>query len=73
MLPCTDGVWETRNEQGEEWGLERLHDLIRRSQHESAEEIGRRIREEVEAWRGNHAQDDDVTFVVVKLLDERLD
>ncbi|MHC4939304.1 MAG: SpoIIE family protein phosphatase [Planctomycetota bacterium] len=72
LLPCTDGVWETRNENGEEWGLDRFHQLIRDSANESAAEISSRIRTAVEGWRGNSAQDDDITFVVVKLLDESL-
>ena len=72
LLPCTDGVWETRNEKGEEWGLDRFQQLIRDSANESAAEISCRIRTAVEEWRGNSAQDDDITFVVVKLLDDSL-
>jgi sigma-B regulation protein RsbU (phosphoserine phosphatase) len=73
LLPSTDGVWETRNEAGEEWGLDRFQELIRASVDESAAEISRRIKSAVEQWRGNSAQDDDVTFVVVKLLSTGLE
>lgn len=73
LLPSTDGVWETRNEAGEEWGIERFQELIRASVDESAAEISRRIKSAVEQWRGNSAQDDDVTFVVVKLLSTGLE
>ncbi|MEM8886242.1 MAG: SpoIIE family protein phosphatase [Planctomycetota bacterium] len=68
LFPSTDGVWETRNPEGEEYGLDRLQQLIRTHAHESAEELRRRIRSAVEAWRGGKGQDDDITFVVIKLL-----
>jgi len=67
LFPATDGVWETRNAAGKEWGLDRLHDLIRRSAGEPAAAISARIRSEVAAWRGHQPQDDDVTYVVVKV------
>ena len=63
----TDGLWETHNEQDEFFGKERLCDLVRRHAHCSAEEINQQIHAELAAFRGLSNQDDDVTFVIVKI------
>lgn len=68
FLAATDGVWETANEAGEEFGKERTCDVLRRHAALPAEEIGARLREELTAFRGAATQKDDITFVVVKLL-----
>ena len=63
----TDGLWEAHNEQDEQFGKGRLHDLLRRLADCSAYEIGHRIRAELVAFRGQSRPDDDVTFVIVKV------
>ena len=63
----TDGVWETRNNQGQEFGKERLREVIRQHAHLSADEISNQLREALAAYRGETKQEDDVTFVVVKV------
>jgi sigma-B regulation protein RsbU (phosphoserine phosphatase) len=62
----TDGIWETRNEAGEQFGTERLKDIVRRSAGRTAEEIRDAVTQAVDAFRGERAQQDDVTLVVVK-------
>jgi sigma-B regulation protein RsbU (phosphoserine phosphatase) len=62
----TDGVWETRNEAGEQFGTERLKEVVRRSAARTAAEIQDAVTQAVEAFRGERAQQDDVTLVVVK-------
>ncbi len=64
----TDGVWETRNANGEEFGKERLRELILQHHAESAEEIRRHITLAVDEFRGVAQQEDDVTLVVVKMV-----
>ncbi|PYQ29515.1 MAG: hypothetical protein DMF56_11150 [Acidobacteria bacterium] len=62
----SDGVYETRNEAGETYGLERLAALVQ--QHDgSAESLRDAILKDVECFRGSELQDDDVTVVVAKL------
>ena len=63
----TDGLWETHNPKDELFGKERLCDLIRDHVHCSAEEISQRIYAELAEFRGPSSQDDDVTFVIVKI------
>jgi sigma-B regulation protein RsbU (phosphoserine phosphatase) len=67
-LVLTDGLWETFNKTGEMFGLERVYDLVRRYAHLSAREISAKITEEATRFRGKERPEDDLTFVVVKVL-----
>jgi sigma-B regulation protein RsbU (phosphoserine phosphatase) len=64
----SDGVYESRNEQGEIYGLERLEKTIAdQPQDTSADALRDAIVRDVQAFRGNAAQEDDVTVVVPRL------
>jgi sigma-B regulation protein RsbU (phosphoserine phosphatase) len=62
----TDGIWETRNPQGEPYGRARLNETIRKLSDLDAQSICDRIIEELAAFRGGQAQRDDVTLIVIK-------
>jgi sigma-B regulation protein RsbU (phosphoserine phosphatase) len=64
----TDGVWEMPDGQGEQFGKDRLRQVIRACAARSAEAIARSVRERLTAFRGDVKSVDDVTFVVVKVL-----
>jgi sigma-B regulation protein RsbU (phosphoserine phosphatase) len=64
----TDGVHETRNEEGRMFGRERLQDIVRQRHMEDAGSIQRSILGELENFRGAAPQEDDITLVVAKLL-----
>jgi len=65
----TDGVWETANEAGEFFGMDRLRESIRRSAGKTAREIGEAVREDIDTFRGRRQSRDDVTLVVIKVKD----
>jgi sigma-B regulation protein RsbU (phosphoserine phosphatase) len=65
----TDGVWEMPDAKGEQFGKDRLRDVIRESAARTAEEIARIVRDRLTAFRGDARSVDDVTFVVVKFDD----
>jgi serine phosphatase RsbU (regulator of sigma subunit) len=67
-LALTDGLWETFSKTGEMFGRERVYDLVRRYAHQSAREISAKITEEATRFRGQERPEDDLTFVVVKVL-----
>jgi sigma-B regulation protein RsbU (phosphoserine phosphatase) len=67
ILIGTDGIHEARNGQGEYFGHARLKEIIERHHHEDAEVLKERILEAVEDFRGDHAIEDDLTLVAVKL------
>jgi len=65
----TDGIWETENPQGEMYGKDRLKEIIRRTSQLSAEEIMREVIIDLEDFRQDAPQNDDITLVVVKATD----
>lgn len=68
ILAATDGLWESKSPEGEIYGPERSRELLRKTAHLSAAEISQVIHEELEGFRGSAGQDDDLTFVVAKIV-----
>ena len=67
LLAFTDGVPEAHNADTEEFGEERLQQLLRQTAHLSANEISARISAEMKHWIGDAEQYDDLTFIVMKV------
>ena len=67
-LALTDGLWETFNKEGDMFGMQRVHELIRSYAHLSAAEISDKITETVTRFRGQERPEDDLTFVIVKVI-----
>jgi predicted permease len=74
LIAFTDGVPEAQNPQEEEFGEERLKNLLRHSAHLPVAEIASTIASALKAWIDNAAQYDDLTFILVKVggTDDRL-
>ena len=66
LVLYTDGVTEAENSQGEEFGVERLSNLIRRGQTLSANELMNHILESVTEFSRDVGFEDDATILVVK-------
>ncbi len=64
LLLFTDGLTESVNGAGEEFGEERLIEWVTRHRHLSAQEIQQRVLSEVEAFSDGHLQDDATLLVV---------
>ncbi len=64
LVLYTDGVTETRNAGGEQFGLDRLSHALAELSTEPVDQICDRILETHSKWM--HAQDDDVTLMVVR-------
>jgi serine phosphatase RsbU (regulator of sigma subunit) len=64
----SDGVYETRNERDEVYGLDRLAEVVSANISQTAEALRNAIIADVETFRGGVAQDDDVTVVVAKIV-----
>jgi serine phosphatase RsbU (regulator of sigma subunit) len=67
LLAFTDGVPEPHNPESEEFGEERLQQLLRQTAHLQADEISARISDEMKNWIRNSEQYDDLTFIVMKV------
>jgi len=68
FLFYTDGLNEARNWEEEEFGEERLMDMVESSESLSAEEIIKNLRNSIEQFSNNMQQHDDMTAVVVKIV-----
>ena len=67
LVAFTDGVTEALNALEEEFGEQRLKDLLRRVVHLPVQEISSAISNELRDWIKDVAQYDDLTFVVMKV------
>jgi len=67
----TDGIWETRNAQGELFGKERLQQVIHTNSRESARTIVLSILDAVQEFRGAEEQEDDLTLLITRLTDDK--
>jgi len=67
ILFYTDGVTETTNRSREEFGMDRLRQLVQRHPSDSPSAFIDRTFTEVERFRGTELQRDDLTMVVVDI------
>jgi putative ABC transport system permease protein len=67
LVAFTDGVPEALNERDEEFGEERLKDLLRSAIVESASAISEKIARSMRDWAGTAEQFDDLTVVVLRV------
>ncbi len=62
----TDGLWESRDPKGRQFGLRRLRDVVRARAGDSAQGILDAVLAATAEFRGGAMQRDDVTLVVLK-------
>ena len=67
-MVLTDGLFEAFNKKGEMFGKKRLRKLIRKFAKLSAREMGERINFELARYLGDTNPEDDLTFVIIKVL-----
>ena len=63
----TDGIWEAFNRDGEMYGKERFHSIIRKSASAEAKDILNAIYRDVDSFRSGLKPEDDITLVVIKI------
>jgi len=63
----SDGIPETLNENEEEFGWERLLEIVLRNRQRSAEEMRDAILAEIMTYSGGRAQSDDLTLIVARV------
>ncbi len=68
VLLATDGLWETQTAGGERFGKTRLRALLREHHARPALEMAHAVLDAVAAFRGDLAQHDDVTVVVIRAV-----
>ncbi len=68
LVAYTDGIVESVNEYGEEFGEERLVQLVLENRHLSANDIKERVVREVLSWTFSEERDDDMTLIIAKFV-----
>jgi phosphoserine phosphatase RsbU/P len=68
LLIGTDGIWELRNRQNEMYGKDRLRQFIQSHALMPAADIARDLEAELREFSGDGSVQDDVTFVVVRMI-----
>ncbi len=64
----SDGVSEAMNASGDEFGLERLAEVVTSRRGRTAREVADAVLEAIEAFRGDAPQNDDITVVAVRAV-----
>ncbi len=68
IVLMTDGVIETFNHAGEEFGLERLRETVMRYSDREAQEIAKIVFEELNSFSGSEQLTDDATCIIIKKI-----
>lgn len=66
LVLYTDGISETQNAVGEEFGIQQLHELIRQAQLREPCELVRHCRERLDGFRGDVERFDDETLLAIQ-------
>jgi phosphoserine phosphatase RsbU/P len=64
---CTDGIFETLNQENTELGARRVCDVVRAHRHETARAIVDAVFDATSLFRGHGSIEDDMTAVAVKI------
>jgi sigma-B regulation protein RsbU (phosphoserine phosphatase) len=67
IVAYTDGVTEALSEDGEEFGEERLQEVLTAAAHLTASELRDSVVKRVQAWCAGAPQHDDLTFIIAKV------
>lgn len=67
FLLFTDGLFEVLSPMGEEFGVQKLSDVVNQNLEFSATELGHRILETINRYSGFAAQTDDICLVTVEI------
>jgi len=63
---ATDGFFEAENDNGEQFGLDRMIDLFRRDRELPAQQMIANLYDAVTEFRGAGPQGDDLTAIVIR-------
>jgi len=63
----TDGIWESRNPEGDMYGKDRMREVIRAHAHSPLDTLGAAIEKDLITFRNGTPQHDDVTYVAIRL------
>ncbi|MGH9776446.1 MAG: PP2C family protein-serine/threonine phosphatase [Candidatus Acidiferrales bacterium] len=68
LVACTDGITEAMNKDDDEFGSERLVELVRRERLAPAQEIVEKVLAEVDLFSRGGTHEDDRVILIIKML-----
>ncbi|MBV8570063.1 MAG: serine/threonine-protein phosphatase [Acidobacteriaceae bacterium] len=68
LIAFSDGVTEAHNPDDEEFGEERLKELLRRTAHLPINDMASNIMQALKVWMADAVQFDDLTFILMKVM-----
>lgn len=68
LVLYTDGIIEAKNNDGEEYGQEKLKSIISVNNHLSSKQISEKLVEDLLSFAGKNNLNDDYTFLVIKFI-----
>jgi sigma-B regulation protein RsbU (phosphoserine phosphatase) len=66
LVLYTDGVTETLNAEGDEFGIDRMMEAVRISANDAAQSVVMKIIEDVREFTGSAPQNDDITVIAIR-------
>jgi sigma-B regulation protein RsbU (phosphoserine phosphatase) len=66
VILYTDGISESKNKNEEDFGLQRLEEIIKNNPHQAAAQLVQSINDAVSVFSNNQPQNDDITLIVLK-------
>ena len=73
LLMFTDGLNESINKEEEEFGYQRIEDTIKDTSNLALEEVISKLNDNLNSFTGNKEQFDDITMVLIKNKEAKLD
>ncbi len=68
VLVATDGLWEANDIDGKMFGKDRLNEILMANRHRPVHKIADAVLNELKKYCGDLAREDDVTFVIIRML-----
>jgi sigma-B regulation protein RsbU (phosphoserine phosphatase) len=65
----TDGIWESRDSEGNMFGKDRFKQLVRQHANQSATQLIETVIQSIEEFTDQHEKSDDITLVVIKFVE----
>lgn len=66
----SDGLMELFNEQREQFGMQKIRQIVKEASNLKPDEIIRKLKTASEEWSGKSGNDDDITLMVIKVKQE---
>ena len=68
----SDGIAECMNKSGEEFGVERLKELLFSTKYEDLDNVGKLLINQLKSWLGNNHFEDDISMLALEIASDEV-